>query len=58
MSRVKRAYLKSRKVGVVAYEDSKVLPSRKTTYGSPTRGRSRLAIVATPRLQPDINMQD
>ena len=34
MNRIKRAYLKN-KVGNVVYEDSREIPSRKTTYGSP-----------------------
>ena len=53
VNRIKRAYLKN-KVGNVVYEDSRELPSRKTTYGSP-RHRSRSQPV-TPA--PDTLMED
>ena len=47
INRIKRAYLKN-KVSSVAYEDSKVIPSRKTTYNSPRIHKKSYQVNANP----------
>lgn len=47
MNRIKRAYLKN-KVGNTVYEDSREIPSRKTTYSSPKSHKKSLAVTPNP----------
>ena len=47
VNRIKRAYLKN-KVGNVVYEDSREVPSRKTTYGSPRHRVRSQAVTPAP----------
>ena len=47
VNRIKRAYLKN-KVGNAVYEDSREIPSRKTTYSSPKSHKKSLAVTPNP----------
>ena len=47
VNRIKRAYLKN-KVGNVVYEDSREIPSRKTTYGSPKNHKKSQGVTPIP----------
>ena len=49
INRIKRAYLKNKVSSVsVTYEDSKVIPSRKTTYNSPRVHKKSYQVNANP----------
>ena len=48
VNRIKRAYLKNKVSQSVVYEDSKVIPSRKTTYNSPRIHKKSHQVAANP----------
>ena len=48
VNRIKRAYLKNKVSQSVVYEDSKVVPSRKTTYNSPRIHKKSYQVTANP----------
>ena len=48
VNRIKRAYLKNKVSQSVVYEDSKVIPSRKTTYNSPRIHKKSYQVAANP----------
>ena len=48
VNRIKRAYLKNKVSQSVVYEDSKVIPSRKTTYNSPRLHKKSYQVAANP----------
>lgn len=53
VNRIKRAYLKNkvgnvRNLNNVVYEDSRTIPSRKTTYGSPKNHKKSFPVTPNP----------
>ena len=53
MNRIKRAYLKNEE-GTVTYEESHIIPSRKTTYSSPRGRSSRQRILGSSQVMPEV----